>query len=84
MERVRPGFDATIDYKPSRNRSISGKGLSIALAANPHLRTGDERSKMRKFLQKHYSNVDQPRPILLSDEQKAALRAEYEAEFENL
>jgi hypothetical protein len=47
MRRIVPNFDASVDYKPSRNRSISDKGLKIALAANPHLRTGEERSKMR-------------------------------------
>lgn len=84
MRRVTPNFDAAVNYKPSRNRSISGKGLKIALAANPHLRTGEERSNMRKFLQKHYSNVDYPRPVLLSEEQKGSLQTEYQAEFENL
>jgi hypothetical protein len=67
-----------------RNPSISGKGLRMALGANPHLRTGEERKLMRVFLQKHFSNVRYPRPVLFSDEQRQWLRERYGAEYERL
>lgn len=84
LRRVDPSISLPVSYGPSRNRSISEKGLRIALAANPHLKTAEERSQMRKFLQKHFSNVDQPRPVLLSDAQKSVLRELFESENKSL
>lgn len=84
LQRIDPTIEFTPNYRPIRNPSISGKGLRIALVANRHLRTDWERKAMRTFLQRHFSNQDYPRPILLSDEQKAQLRRRYAAEYEEL
>jgi hypothetical protein len=82
--RIDPRYAFKVEYAPMRNPSISGKGLRMALAANPHLRTGEQRKLMRVFLQKHFSNVRYPRPVLFSDEQKQWLRDRYGAEYERL
>lgn len=82
--RVDPRYCFRIHYPPMRNPSISDKGLRMALAANPHLRSGKERKSMRRFLQKHFSNVSYPRPVLLSEEQKQWLRDRYGAEYGTL
>lgn len=82
--RIDPRFTFDIEYSAMRNPSISGKGLDMALAANPHLRSGEERKLMRKFLQRHFSNQRYRRPVLLSDDQKQALRDRYAAEYETL
>lgn len=82
--RIHPRYTFEIEYTSMRNPSISDKGLRMALAANPHLKSGEERKLMRKFLQKHFSNVRYPRPVLFSDEQKQWLRDRYGAEYERL
>lgn len=82
--RIDPRYAFEIQYDAMRNPSISEKGLRMALAANPHLKTGEERKLMRKFLQKHFSNVRYPRPVLFSEEQKRALQERYGAEYEAL
>lgn len=84
LRRIDPTIEFTPDYRPIRNPSISGKGLRIALVANRHLRTDWERKAMRTFLQRHFSNQDYPRPVLLSDEQKAQLRRRYASEYQQL
>lgn len=73
-----------IRYGRSRNRSISDKGLRIALAVNPLLRSKREQRLMRKFLQRHFSNVHYPRPTLLSREERGYLAARYATEYEEL
>jgi len=82
--RIDPRYTFDIEYSAMRNPSISDKGLRMALAANPHLKSGDERKLMRKFLQKHFSNQRYTRPALLSDDQKRALYDRYAAEYEEL
>lgn len=82
--RIDPRYAFEVKYDAMRNPSISDKGLQMALAANPHLNSGEERKLMRKFLQKHFSNVRYPRPVLLSEDQKQALRDRYGAEYEAL
>ncbi len=79
-----PDLDLPISYEPTRNASISGKGLELALAANGFLRNGPERKSMRVFLQSNFSNRDYPRPVLLSDEQKHWLRERYNPEYDEL
>ncbi len=71
-------------YDARRNFSISEKGLRVALAAAPHLRTPDERKAMRVFLQKNFSNAKYPRPVLFSDAQKEAVALRYDAEYADL
>ena len=84
FRRIDPAIDLTPRYTAKRNLSISEKGLQIALAANPHLRTADEKKQMRDFLQKHFSNAVYPRPILFSDQQRALLEDRYGAEYQDL
>jgi hypothetical protein len=84
LTRIDPRLDLPIDPSGMYNRSISARGLAMALAANPHLRTGAERSALRRFLQEHFSNVDFPRPVLFSPEEKAELWARYRADYEDL
>lgn len=84
LRRIDPAIDEIPDYRPVRNPSISEKGLRIALAANPHLRSDWERKAMRRFLQRHFSNRRYPRPVLLSDAQRSWLRQRYGQEYEQL
>lgn len=82
--RIDPRWTFDIEYGAMRNPSVSDKGLQMALAANPHLKSGGERKLMRKFLQKHFSNQRYPRPVLLSDDERQELRDRYAAEYEAL
>lgn len=68
------------DYAPLRNPSIGNLGLKIALAANPYLSTPSQRRKMRKFLQRQFSNRHYPRPQLLDECTRAEMAARYQAE----
>ena len=84
FRRVDPAIKVQPKYSARRNLSISDKGLRIALAANPHLRTPDEKKRMRAFLQKHFSNAKYPRPVLFSDSHRADLTARYGDEYREL
>ena len=84
LTAVDPGLAFDIRYTRNRNRSVSEKGLRMALAANPHMKTGDERKLLRKFLQRHFSNLHYPRPALLSEEQRRAIQARYGEEYQRL
>lgn len=79
-----PEFDDTHDPPTPYNRSVSGKGLRMALGANPHLRDAEERRALRKFLQRNFSNVDYPRPVLLGPERAAAIDASWVTELGEL
>jgi hypothetical protein len=79
-----PRLDVAVRYPATRNRSISARGLQIALAANPLLETGPEQRAMRQFLQEHFSNLDQPRPALLTEAQRADLEDRYAGEYDEL
>ena len=84
FRRIAPRYTFDTTYQAMRNPSISDKGLRMALAANPHLESGEERRAMRKFLQKHFSNVRHPRPVLLTEGQKQELHDRYAAEYDML
>lgn len=84
LSRVDPDLPVTPDYRPVRNPSISDKGLRLALAANPHLRSDWERKALRTFLQRHFSNRRYPRPVLLTPEQRREIRERYAGEYEEL
>jgi len=84
FRRIDPSFDFEVDYKPRRNPSVGDKGLRLALAANPHLKTGAEKKAMRVFLQKRFSNVDYPRPTLFTEAQRQALRDRYDDEYKRI
>jgi hypothetical protein len=67
-------------YEKFRNPSVGELGLQIALAANPLLKTVPERKAMRTFLQSKFSNLNYPRPVLLDDSEKKAIREKYSQE----
>jgi hypothetical protein len=71
-------------YDAHRNSSISARGLEIALRINPLLETHKERKIVRKFLQRHFSNRNQPRAVLLTPEQKGYIASRYSSENEAL
>lgn len=67
------------------NSSISDRGLQIALRINPLLKPGwSEVGKVRKFLQANFSNIDEPRPNLLSTTLKQKLMDRYQDEYQSL
>jgi hypothetical protein len=82
--RIDPAIDLRPQYDARRNLSISEKGLRIALAANPFLRSTEEKKAMRDFLQKHFNNAKYPRPVLFTDEQRRDLAQRYDAEYRTL
>ena len=84
FHRIDPALSVDVDLPAVRNPSISDKGLRLALAANPHLTSHAERRLMRVFLQDSFSNIDYPRPVLLTDDQKTQLQQRYGAEYEAL
>jgi hypothetical protein len=84
FQRIDPAIDIHPDYGAHRNLSISEKGLRIALAANPFLRTTDEKKAMRDFLQRHFNNAKYPRPVLFTEEQRRDLAERYDAEYRAL
>lgn len=84
LARLDSRLDAPVGYPAVKNRSVSARGLAMALDANPHLKTGAERGALRTFLQTHFSNLDGPRPVLFTPEQKAAIWEGYRAEYEAL
>lgn len=84
FRRIDPALSVDGSLPAVRNPSISEKGLRLALAANPHLQSHTERRLMRVFLQDNFSNIDYPRPRLLSEEQKQHLHDRYDAEYEAL
>jgi hypothetical protein len=81
---IDPALQLDTSYAPVRNASISEKGLRIALAANRHLDTDPERKAMRVFLQERFSNLDYPRPVLLTDAQRESVGRLYDGEYEQL
>jgi hypothetical protein len=84
LDRVDPDLWLEEAEAPRDNASLSDKGLRIALAANPHLTSKDERVAMRKFLQEEFPNTRYPRPVLLSEAERAKLDARYTADYEEL
>lgn len=84
LGRIDPRLDLPIGALGAYNRSLSARGLAMALAANRHLGTQAERTALRGFLQKHFSNLDFPRPVLFAPEEKAALWSRYGADYEDL
>jgi hypothetical protein len=71
-------------YRKVHNPSVGDKGLAMALAINGFRETSEERKAIRKFLQKHFSNRNYPRPVLLTDSEKLELRNRYDAENDAL
>jgi hypothetical protein len=67
------------DSKPV-NPGFGDKGYAIASAVNRFLVNREERRALKRFIQENFSNRKYPRPVLLSDETKAAIRERYAAE----
>lgn len=80
LHSCEPSLSPTIDYEVLHNPSLSQRGLDLALAMNPLLRTAEERHQARLFLQEHFSNASGQRPHLLSDDEKARLHERYGSE----
>jgi hypothetical protein len=76
-----PGRAIEITAPEADNASLSARGLQIALAMNPLLIDKDERVATRKFLQQHFSNRSSPRPVLLTDDQRADIERRYAADY---
>ncbi|WP_264214793.1 hypothetical protein [Leisingera thetidis] len=77
------GVVPDLEYDAVHNASISDRGLQMALRVNPLLRPG-ETGVVRRFLQEHFSNRTEPRPLLMSEQQKSELKARYEDEYNAL
>jgi hypothetical protein len=71
----------TDQVPPVRLLRHSEKALRVALAANPYLKTPDERAGLRTFLQKSFSGRNYPPATLLSQEQRASLEGRYHDEY---
>ena len=74
----------TVDYAAVRNRSISARGLEIALSINPHLRSASERRETRLFLQKHFSNQLEDRARPMPEDLRRSVQEQTAAEYEAL
>ena len=74
----------TVDYEPVRNRSLSARGLEIALAINPYLTSDGERRETRLFLQKHFSNQLEDRARPMPEDLRRSVQDETAAEYEAL
>lgn len=80
---VAPGIEAPNTYSTVHNASLSQRGLRIAMRVNPLLK-GCERGLVRRFLQAHFSNQNEPRPELLTPDLKAELIERYAKDYEAL
>ncbi|MGB7979726.1 MAG: hypothetical protein WCF36_02910 [Candidatus Nanopelagicales bacterium] len=79
-----PDLHPSVDYRRPHNLSISQQGLDLALAMNPLLIRADDRHATRKFLQAHFNNTTGPRPALLSEDAKSAIRERYGSQNRDL
>jgi hypothetical protein len=78
-----PSITPDLDYDTVHNPSISDRGLHIALRINPLLRQG-ETGIVRKFLQTHFSNLTEPRPLLMNETMRSELKQRYADEYAHL
>jgi hypothetical protein len=76
--------DAAVDAAPLRRLGVSEKGLRLMRAANPLLPSPTQRRNLHTYLLRHFSDVDYPRPALLTSEQHAVLAERYGPEYEQL
>ncbi len=74
----------TVDYPAIRNRSLSARGLEIALAINPHLSSASERRETRLFLQKYFSNQLEDRARPMPEDLRRSITDQTAAELEAL
>jgi len=80
------GVDLGLDphYPKLRNRSVSERGLRIARSVNPLLSDAAQRRQVRDFLQTRFSNAHYPRPVLLGEARRSAIRERYQDEYRSL
>ncbi len=83
QRNISPEIVPDLDYDTVHNASLSDRGLQIALRINPLLKDG-ETSVVRKFLQKHFSNLTEPRPKLMAEAMKETLKERYKSDYESL
>lgn len=83
MRSVAPGFAPVLPADSRANAGYSEEGLRIARHANRFL-DADQRKRLRKFLERQFSNTEGNRPGLFSEAQKADLREKYHEENEAL
>jgi len=74
----------TVEYERVRNRSISARGLAIALSINPHLSSASERRETRLFLQKNFSNQLEDRARPMPEDLRRSVQNQTAAEYEAL
>jgi hypothetical protein len=79
-QNLEPSRFSDFEYSPLHNISIGTKGLEIALAINRFAQTPEERTKVRHFIQRNFSNLQYPRPTLLSEEEKGRIKEFYAEE----
>lgn len=64
---IDPDFRPVLEFDTDgSNRGYSDVAMRIALAANSHL-DGEDKKKLRGFLDKHFTNVTHPKPVLFDD-----------------
>lgn len=69
---------------PSPRLRLSEKGVSLAIAANPHLTSNQERADLSTFLLRNFSELDGPPGAVLTDARSEALRGRYDRELARL
>jgi hypothetical protein len=84
LGRMHLRLDREVEYAHAKNFGLSGRGLELSLAAQPLLQTAEERLLLRQFLQRYFSNGQQPRPVLLTPAQRADLAGRYADEYAGL
>ena len=80
LDRYLPGFDAP-EREEWKNTAYSARGLEIALRVQPLLKDKQEQRLLRRFIQRSFSSLNEPPPVLLAPEQREQLDALYVADI---
>lgn len=86
VEALMPGVDGDYEYGSVHNVGLSARGLHIALRINPLLKRDKatrETRKVRNFLQENFSSLNEPKPVLLSEEVREQLMR-YSGEYDQI
>jgi hypothetical protein len=76
--------DAQARRTPAPNPRLSQTGLRLAIAADEHLVSNQQRADLRTFLLRHFSELDGPPATVLTDDARHALHQRYDSELETL
>jgi hypothetical protein len=76
--------DVVAETTPPPRPRLSGTGVRLAIAAQPHLRRGVERTSLRSFLHWNFSELEAPPGTVLSAAQGAAIHQRYDSELASL